>query len=341
MSFLGNLLPANNVSIPTPYQLPGQGQAAHGALSGAEGLGQYNLGGQNYGQYAGLTQAGVNNPYAALYQQGAGGAGGMMQNAGVGAFGAGGQLLGTASGELPDVNALLAMGFDPQNALYARTQQQVADQAAAQASASGVGGTPYGQGLANQANSNFNIDWQNNQLNRAVTGAQGASGLMGQIGGSFGQGAGLQQGGAQEYLQGAGQPYQTYAGINQNQLGLLGQAAGYGQQAAAIPQMQIGDYMSYLQQANQNQQTGINAQNLNLQKQNAVFNEANTLGQDFGQAIGGLAGIPSFGGGGGNQYMPNPYYNMGQAFGGGLNGMQLGQYFGMTPGAGGGFTGGY
>jgi len=249
-SWLDSLIPSGGVQGgANPYTYAGY--AGSDAYNSIQGLSKYNLGGQNLGQYENLTQQGINNPWAQQYQQGAGVAGQMGQQAGMGTFGLGGQVQGAGAGLLPDVQSLIAMGFDPQNALYHRTQQQVADQANAQAAASGVGGTPYGQGVEGQTLSNFNIDWQNQQLQRAAMGAGAAGNLYGQAVGGIGAGTNLQNAGIGQFMQGSAQPYQTFAGINQNQLGLLNQANQYGQGAAAIPQMQAQDYMNYLQQAGQ------------------------------------------------------------------------------------------
>lgn len=331
---MSSITPAGGVGIPQPYQLTHQAGADQGAYGGAQSLGQYNLGGQNLGQYQNLAQQGVNNPYAGLYQQGAGQAGGMGIAGGQQAYGAGGQLMNSGLSTLPDVTALLNLGFDPQNALYARTQQQVQDQSAAQASASGVGGTPYGQGLMNQNNSNFNIDWQNNELQRAATGASAAGGLMNQAGSTIGQGADLQSGGIQELLQGYGQPYNTFQGINANALNTLLGASQYGQGAAAIPQMQIQDYMSYLNQANQNAQTQNQSTALALNKSQQEAQQLAAMGQGIGQLAGmGMGG--GFGGGGFGQFGMNPFSSF---FGGGgsQNGYNPYQYAQIPGGAGGG-----
>ena len=308
---MSSILPASGVQVNNPYQLQSAGAADNNAYQGAQSLGQYNLGGQNLGQYSGLMQQGVNNPYAGQYQQGAGVVGQQGVAAGQQAYGAGSQLEQSGLSTLPDVQALLSMGFDPQNALYARTQQQVTDQTNAQNARSGLAGTPYGQGVANQTNANFNIDWQNQQLQRAATGAGAASGLMGQAGNTIGQGAALQTAGNQEQLQGYGQSYNTFGGINANALGLLSGGAQYGQQASQIPQQQIQDYMAYLAQANQNAQTQNQATGLQLQKANAQSQElgqiANGIGSVAGFGIGGGFGSNPFAGlfgTGGNQYQP-------------------------------------
>ena len=108
--------------------------------------------------------------------------------------------------------ALLNTGFDPQNALYARTQNQNAQQAAANEGNAGLGNTPYGTSVENLNNENFNIDWQNAQEARqtqALSGAEGAftaaqglqnSGLAGLQAGAMGATAQDQQS-IQDYLQ--------------------------------------------------------------------------------------------------------------------------------------------
>lgn len=77
---------------------------------------------------------------------------------------------------------------DPQSALYNRTQQQLVDQMNATNAMNGVAGSPYAAGLTNQGLSNFNIDWQNNQLSRQLQGLSGLTGANNAAGGLF-QGA--------------------------------------------------------------------------------------------------------------------------------------------------------
>lgn len=318
--------PSADVSIGNPYQLTGTHGADMGAYSGIKSLGQYQL---DPSQYAGLAQAGINNPFANQYQQGAGIAGQLGQAAGMGAYGAGAGLMNTAQGLEPGVQSLLQMGFDPQQALYARTAQQVQEQQAAQSAASGVAGTPYGAGVAGQTASNFNIDWQNQQLQRALAGAQGAGQLTGAIGQGLQTGAGLQQGGVAEYLQGAAQPYMTAQQINENQRDILSQQAGYNQQLEGLKQQQIQDYLAYLSQANQNAQTGNQASALRLQQANQAFNQTMQVGEDVGKAAAAI------GTGGTSLMVP------GMGFGGGGGGGGYGGYGGGYGGYGGNPFAGY
>lgn len=73
-------------------------------------------------------------------------------------------------------NATYQAGLDPRQALYGRTQQQLQDQTRASDSARGLAMSPYSAGIENKAMSDFNIDWQNQQLSRQLAGLQGMSG---------------------------------------------------------------------------------------------------------------------------------------------------------------------
>ena len=148
-------------------------------------------------------------------------------------------------------NAAMNMAFDPQNALYNRTAQQLQDQTRASQAARGIQTTPYGAGLENQAMSDFNINWQNNLLNRALSGIQAGST-------AYGSGMNTIQGGYGLASQ-IPQQMQTYLGNMQN----LGMNTTAPQQWAA-PQYaslfgtgagaQQNAYNQSLQQYQQNQQ---------------------------------------------------------------------------------------
>jgi hypothetical protein len=189
------------------------------------------------------------NPYSAWNQQAAN-TSGTQYGALATAAGQYGQQLGQqAQGAYGAQNYLQGAGqqvynlaMDPQSALYNRTQQQLGDQVNAGQAQRGLGGSAVGGSEYNQAMSNFNIDWQNQQLGRATQGASALSGLYGQAG-SYGQlgnadlaaslGMGQQQA---QYLGMQGSiPYQTAQGMANNQ---LQQAQGI--QSQAIPYMNYG-----------------------------------------------------------------------------------------------------
>lgn len=73
-----------------------------------------------------------------------------------GGMGAAGQVLNTA--------------FDPQGALHDRNYQQTMDAANAHNAMYGLGTSGVGAGVANKAGSDFNLDWQDRQLARQVSG---------------------------------------------------------------------------------------------------------------------------------------------------------------------------
>lgn len=281
--------PAQSVMMPQQYNMANMYGADNSAYQGTQQLGQYNVPAQLLPQYQQIAQQNVNNPYAQQYQQGAGTAGQFGMGAGQGMYDIGGQIAGQAAGGLPDVQALLAMGFDPQNALYARTQQQLQEQTRASQAARGIQTSPYGAGLENKAMSDFNIDWQNNQLQRGVQGAQGAGNLLNSLGQGAAGGLGLQAGAGQTYMQGAGTPYGTFQGINANALQTLAGAGQFGLSASQIPQMQIQDYLAYLghgtSQQGANNQTG----QLGLNQANMGFNQQQTLGSNLGSSLAGLS----------------------------------------------------
>jgi hypothetical protein len=159
----------------------------------------------------------------------------------------------------------LNTAFDPQNALYAQTQQQNQDQTGAMLAATGVGATPYGASVAAQNNSNFNINWQNQQLQREAQGIQSANQAYS---------GGGQQGtlGAQSTL-GAGQlPYSTSVGISNAGLGALGTEQG-------LYQGVTGAADQYLGLANQ----GYSNQ---LGQYNAQQNQFNSILQGLGSILG-------------------------------------------------------
>lgn len=222
--------------IPLPqmqsYSPTGMGQAESGALGGISNLGSYNTFGQNLGQAGGIAQGMVNNPGAPTWLAGAQQAGNMGTQGGMNAFGAGGSMYGMGG-------AIANTAFDPQNALYARTLQQTQDQARAGQAVRGIAMTPYGAGLEDQNTRNFNIDWQNQQLQRQIAGGQGA-------GNAFTTGANLQNMGTQSVFGASALPYTVNQNISQNSLSALGTLGQYGQQAAAIPQQQIADWQNYL-----------------------------------------------------------------------------------------------
>ncbi len=119
----------------------------------------------------------------------------------------GGMLGGQAQGDIAQQNALrqaggqaYQAGLDPQLQLHDYMQQQVVDNSRAATSARGIGMSANAAGIENQATSNFNMDWQNQQLQRQLAGLQGMTGANSAANQS-GQLAGMDLSGAMGYQQ--------------------------------------------------------------------------------------------------------------------------------------------
>ena len=210
--------------IYTPTNMAGADQGWQQAFNGSQGIAQGNQGqtspyfqqslsqmeGMNYQPY--LNAA---NQAGGMYGQAAGMAQGQAQGYGQQAQTA----LGQQGAMYGAGNQVMQTAFDPQNALFAQTQQQLGDQVNAGQAARGLGNSAEGASEYNNAMSNFDINWQNNQLSRQT---QGISAM------STANAAGVQQGNLYGQDQGAA-------------LGAMSQGAGYMGQSGSVP-MQAQQY---------------------------------------------------------------------------------------------------
>ena len=168
-------------------------QAIAGLVGGAGGYGggtgtpgtsgtlpAYNTGQLPPGTMAGATPAsrtaagqfaggGIANPAADAFAQFAPYLSSMGLNIGPQAEAMGATILGQIG--------LGGPGATVQSQLYNRTLQRVQDQQRAANEAAGLGTTPYGAGLEQQALNNFNIDWTNTQLGRTIQGMTAANAI--------------------------------------------------------------------------------------------------------------------------------------------------------------------
>jgi hypothetical protein len=254
------------------YLPPNLTEAANNELGMIPQLGWNNL----YQQYLPEAQNAVNqglySPYYSQALQGAQQASGAGMQQGMQSLGAANQLYGQM-GQIPGLeNQLINSAFDPQSQLYNYLQAQNANQVNADLASRGLGMSGAGAQIADQQNQLFNQNWQNNLLQRQLAGVRGVSALnqsagqLGTIGTSLGaQGTNLMQ-------QSAAMPYQTQLNALQSQLGLIGTAGQYGQQANVPIQQQIADYNTY---------QGLGSPSAQI-KQQQMLNQAS---QGFGQMI--------------------------------------------------------
>ena len=273
----------NNVPVNT-FQMPDMGGTANAASTGTTAMGQtldqllaqympqmnQQVGANTQAAQAGSNMATSTIPGATAIGQGS------MQGAQ--------NLQGGA-------NSIMNTAFDPQNALYAQLLNQNQNQANVQNSMSGVGTTPYGAGVADQSNQNFNINWQNQQLGRQATGLQGAES-------AYGAAQPLGNAGQSALVQSAMLPYATTAaGAGANTQALQG---GIGATTSAS-QPTIQDLLAYLgvgNQANATYNAGqIGGTNATTAQQQAgwgqLFGTSSTPGaaQTGGQGMGWLSSM--------------------------------------------------
>ena len=296
---LGGLFGDNDkpAAPPPAYQPQFSYTADQGAIQGIQALPGYNTYAQTLPQAGGIAQNLVNNPYANLYQQGANNTAAAGWGVGTGQIGAGMDLMSAGQSMLPYAQSILQTGFDPQGALRDRTEQQLTDSTRAGLAARGINMTPYGAGVENKALSDFNIDWQNNLLNRQNTAAQGAGYLTNSSGNAINLGQNVSTLGLQTLTNASGLPYATANTIGTNQLGALGQYGQFGAGATSTAQAAIDDYLRYLGVGNQAAGVANQAYANQLTAQNQQFNQGQTLGKNLGAGIQGLGNWWTGGGG--------------------------------------------
>lgn len=221
---------------------------------------------------------------------------------------------GQTAGQLSALGKQTAnTAFDPQSALYNQELEQARQQANAAAAAGGLQGTPYGASTVADAVNQFNLNWQNNLLNRQIAGGQ-AAGADFQAA-QAARAAGLT--GAEALKQGAYQGAQTLAQTSdQARAALAGTPYGAGANIAgnavqgeaarmAMPAQLLGGLESYLglgqSAALTSGQLGQMGFNQQMQGLGGMIGGANALLGPYGLlssgGVGPLSGL--FGGGGG------------------------------------------
>lgn len=233
-------------------------------------------------------------------------------------------LAGGANQLAGTIPQLLNTGFDPQSALYNQLSGQSRDAANVANAGAGIGGTPYGASVAANAQNNFNLNWQAQQLARQQQATQAAGSALGSAGSGFTNAGNIGTGLAQGSSSFNQLPYQTSLGIGNNQISGLGNLqsmlqgqANLGGQSFVLPQQVLNDLQSYLQlgqsaqaqgltggQMGVNQLAsgiggGIGAANTFLNPNSGIFpNAVSGIGSGIGNLFGGGggAGADFFGG---------------------------------------------
>ena len=219
-------------------------------------------------------------------------------------------LYGAGQQALPYATQALNQGFDPQQSLYNQQYQQMQDQQNAQMAQSGIAGSPYAAGLENQASTNFNNQWQNQQLARESQAANTYNTLVNQSGQDF-TGAGMLAQQASQTAYGAGQlPYQGYNVAPSTDLSTIGTAGSAGASALSpdISGMNsAGNYLGLGNSASSSYNTAVNNAYQQQMQAYAANNQANAgMFGGIGSMLGGIGGLMT---GGNNLFgsISNPF----------------------------------
>ena len=256
---------------------------------GIGGLGGYNTYGQLLPQAMGIGQGMVGDPSAYGAMAGANIGAGYGLGGAANAYGAGSSLYGLAP-------SIMQQAFDPQSALYNQLYGQTQQQNLAALSNAGLATSPYGQGVLGNTMNNFNINWQNAQLQRMLQGANTVNQMMPTA-------AQLQAGAVPLAAQSAALPWMTGQQIGGANLGTLGTLGGFGTSATQIPNQQLQDYFNLMgwgtgaqQQAfSQNQLANFTDPSMLAASANA-FNQQNFRNAMQQQQIAGAQQQAMFGG---------------------------------------------
>ena len=256
---------------------------------GIGGLGGYNTYGQLLPQAMGIGQGMVGDPSAYGAMAGANIGAGYGLGGAANAYGAGSSLYGLAP-------SIMQQAFDPQSALYNQLYGQTQQQNLAALSNAGLATSPYGQGVLGNTMNNFNINWQNAQLQRMLQGANTVNQMMPTA-------AQLQAGAVPLAAQSAALPWMTGQQIGGANLGTLGTLGGFGTSATQIPNQQLQDYFNLMgwgtgaqQQAfGQNQLANFTDPSMLAASANA-FNQQNFRNAMQQQQIAGAQQQAMFGG---------------------------------------------
>lgn len=257
--FFGSDAPSQpNLQVFQPQYTGAADTQAYNAISGINNNNPYTA---LQPQYTGVLNAQLNNPYAGNAQTAANQSGQQLATTGQNAAATAGGLNAGAMSLLPYVTQVENTAMDPQSALYNQTLKGVQNQAGVANAQAGLTNSPYGASAANNATTNFNIDWQNNQLGRQAQGISSAATGLGAVGAAGTNAYNLGNSGAAATLGSGAVPLTAY---NNNLSNLQNALNGYSNSTGTLAnnntQMAIGDLLTYMGQgeSQSNQQANFN-----------------------------------------------------------------------------------
>lgn len=237
-----------------------------------------------------------NTPGTAGYNTAAGNAGSAYSTVGGNSVNLSQLLSGAAPQALSAGNSVLNMGLDPQNALYGQQLQKTNDLANITNAQYGLTGQQ-AAGNVNQADSNFNIDWQNNELQRALSSLSGYDQTLTGVGNAATNSQNVGAAGAGSILSGGATPYTVGQGIGANQETALAQYLSQLLGPSTSAQSQIGDLSGALG-LGIDQQSAASSQQLADYYANLTGSAAGAVGgATLGSQAGNLFNTQASGGG--------------------------------------------
>lgn len=277
----------NTQKAPKPYQPPGQDSAAKSFYDSnqiLQGAGT-DLAKSVTPQYQQIVSNIKANPYALQAQQGANTTAAQARDVVAPsqfAGAAGLDRLGTKLSGLIDPTILA--GFDPGGTAYGRALHQNQEQVNAVNAQYGVAGSPYGAGVASDANINFNNTWQQNEQGRQIAALGGLGQLGTSMGSAYSGASDLNTAGLNTQYGASQLPYGVYGGQQNDQIAALNALVGGTTAAYAPLQTSIGNYGQYLGIGQQANQGAINAAQVNNQASNAMWSGLGQLTGTLGSA---------------------------------------------------------
>jgi len=230
-----------------------------------------------------VFQSLFNSPYASGYQGAANTAGGGYNTVGTQALNNSTALSGALGPALTGAQSVLNTAFDPQQALYSQLLQKTNDQTNVNNAQYGLTGQQ-AAGNVNQADTNFNIDWQNNELARQLQGLSSYDQTLGSVGNAADAAGKIGTSGAGSILAGGQTPYGANSTIGAGQTSALDQYIQQLLGPVTSSASTIGQQQNYLN-------TGVNASNDAASQALANYQAQLSAQSNLGSGIGGLLGL--------------------------------------------------
>lgn len=242
-------------------------------------------------QFGSVYNSVYNSPYASGYQTAANNAGTASTGVGNQGVAASGALNSSALNLLPYANTVMNTAFDPQTALYNQDLQKVNDQ-------SNVANAQYGltgqqaAGNVQQADTNFNIDWQQQQLANQLAGLSGVGSAVSNASTTANTANTLGTNALANILGGGVTPYGASNTIAGNQSSALQQYIQALLGPTTSTQSTIGGLQNYLN-------TGVGASSDAASQANTDYLSQLQSQANLGSGLGGLAslGLQGYGAG--------------------------------------------